>query len=171
MCEVKLLANAAFEKTSSLQKVELLKQENIILKQEIIILKNEVEWLKQDIERLNIIYAKLNIQEDDLILGQVAYDIERYIVRIVLGPFVGPSHYITSIKKIQSALKGDEDYTDLFSPEIQQQVARRWKDLQEVIHWSLDLFRFMNALKKGRISSAHQKVNEDKAIAAMKKLP
>ena len=88
-------------------------------------------------------------------------------MRIVLGPFVGPSHYITSIKKMQSALKSYETYTDLFSLEIQQ-AARRWNDLQEVIHWSMDMFRFMNSFKKGRISYAHPKVNEDKAIAAMK---
>ena len=44
--------------------------------------------LKQDIERWNIIMnGELNIQ-DDLILGQVAYDIEQYVIRIVLGPFV-----------------------------------------------------------------------------------
>ena len=31
--------------------------------------------------------GELNIQ-DDLILGQVAYDIEQYVLKIVLGPFV-----------------------------------------------------------------------------------
>ena len=34
--------------------------------------------------------------------------------------------------------------------------------------WNRDLFRYMGALKKGRISSAHPTVDNKNAIAAMK---
>ena len=70
----------------------------------------------------------------------MAYDIAQYVAKIVLDPLVGPKHYISRIKKIQSAIKGDDNYVDIFPEATRKKAEDNWKDLQEQIKWSLDLF-------------------------------
>ena len=74
-----------------------------------------------------------------------------------------------SIKKIPSAIKGDGNYADLFLETTKRKVEKNKKDLQERMGCNRDLFRYMGDLKKGRISSAHPTVDNENAIAAMKK--
>ena len=69
---------------------------------------------------------------------------------------------------MRSAIAGDENYVHLFSSEKRKKAERSWIELQEELEWSLDLFRFMSSLKKGRLNSAHGKVNKEDVIAAMK---
>ena len=160
--EAKLFANRAFKKIFSL------KADNSSLKREVESLQAQVKKLDKTVDTLSI---KINISdthEEKLLLGQVAYDIENYVAKIVLDPLVGPKHYITSINKMQSAIKGDDNYADLFPEATRREAEKNWKDLQEQIKWNLDLFRFMGTLKKDRISSAHPIVVKEKAIAAMK---
>ena len=163
LCEAKLFANRAFENINSL------KADNSSLKRQVELLQEQVKKLEETVETLNIKISKINTHEEKLILGQVAYDIEQYVAKIVLDPLVGPKHYISSIEKLQSAIKGDDNYADIFPEATRRKAEDNWKDLQEQIKWNLDLFRYMGTLKKGRISSAHPPVDKEKAIAAMKK--
>ena len=160
LCEVKLFANRTLEKIKSLKADK---------DRQVKLLQNQVQNLEITVKTLYIEIKKINTHEEELLLGQVAYDIELYVAKIVLDPLVGPKHYITSIKKMQSAINGDDSYADLFPEATRREAECSWKDLQERIGWNRDLFRYMGALKKSRISSAHPTVDKENAIAAMKK--
>ena len=154
--------------TNSKPKTESFGAENTNLK-EVELIQDEVKYLEEALKTLKIKMDQIYPNEEELLLSQVAYDIERYVTKTVLNPLLGPKHYITSIMDMQSAINGDKDFADLFSNSIRDKAKQSWRELQEKLEWRLDLFRYMSSLKKGRLRSAHLTVNMENAIAAMEK--
>ena len=63
------------------------------MKKQVKLMKEPVKNLEEAVKTLNIKIDEINTHEEELLLSQVAYDIERDVTKIVLNPIVGPKHY------------------------------------------------------------------------------
>ena len=124
-----------------LEKIKGLKEEVEALKQ----LEGEIKTLKEKMEEMNVNSRKL-------VLGQIAYEIDKAVVSYVLNEIVEPNHFINTIKDMESAIRGDDsNYADvLATAERKLEAEDRWRKLKEKLHWNPLHFRYMKLLKQHR---------------------
>ena len=131
----------------------------------------ELESLKETVRDLEGRLKQSECDEIQLILGQLAAEVDREIPQLVLNPIIG-DHNIVGVGGLTKALKGKKPYGQVFKNEEQKAKAIAcWDDLRKKLQWSDDLFLFMKALKKFRNPFAHPTI-EKKAIERCKsKMP
>ncbi len=145
-----------------LKKIDAIKDENTKIKAALISLKDKINALEEEVKQLSI-------DRDRLVLGQVAFEIERAIVSSILDKHIGPNHYINGIEDMERAIRGvDSNYVDVLTEEKKRVADKRWRDLQQALNWYPQHFRYMKSLKWHRISAAHPKINVAKVEVALK---
>ena len=133
--------------TTCLNKIEATQHENIKLKDRINTLEEEVK--------------RLSLDRNKLVLGQVALEIEKAIVSIILDKLIGPHHYIYAIQDMEHAIYGEgTNYADVLTEEGKRVAENDWRKLKQELQWSSRHFRYMKSLKQHRISVAHPRINE-----------
>ena len=118
-------------------------------------LQKKVDSLEQKFSSLK---EAATSNKDKLVLGQVAFDVDRSIPKLVIDPVLGICHNILRIKDMDSALKGDED---IFKEEQKIDCQKRWEKLKAELGWSGKVFRYVKGLKQSRITVAHPTIDED----------
>ena len=119
-------------------------------------LQKKVDSLEQKFSSLK---EAATSNKEKLVLGQVAFDVDRSIPKLVIDPVLGICHNILRIKDMESALKGDED---IFKEEEQKiDCQKRWEELKAELGWSDKVFRYMKGLKQSRLTVAHPTIDED----------
>ena len=84
-------------------------------------------------------------------IGEVACEVNQFIPQLVLDSIVGPDHYITKIKDMESAFRGDETYSDIFESEEQRKSCQeQWEALKEELGWNVKVFKYMKKRKRDR---------------------
>ena len=132
-------------------------------------LKLTLQKLEGEIMTLNHKVEEMNVDSHKLVLGQIAYEIDKAVVSYVLNEIVEPNHYINTIKDMESAIRGNEsNYADvLATAERRLEAEDRWRELKEKLHWNPRHFRYMKLLKQHRIGSAHPPIDKAKVEAAL----
>ena len=135
-------------------------------------LKESIEDLKERIKTLEEDAKKMNRNKHSLVVGQVAFDVERFVVSHVLNGLIGPEPvYINTIEDLESVIDADEDYDDVLSAEETQVAGERWKELKEKLHWNSKHFRYIKTLKYYHVESAHPVIDPTMAEAALEVIP
>ena len=84
-------------------------------------------------------------------IGEVACEVNQFIPQLVLDSIVGPDHYITKIKDMESALGGDETFSDIFESEEQRKSCQeQWEALKTKLGWNVEVFNYMKIHKRDR---------------------
>lgn len=135
--------------TTCLHKINAVLRENTDIKA-------IVESLKERIITLENKVKRLSSDRNQLILGQVAFEIEKSIVHKVLDDLIGKNHYVNSIEDMKLAIIGeDSNYDDLLSQEQRDLADEKWKKLQKELNWQPSNFRYLKWLKQKRVAPAH----------------
>ena len=141
------------------------------LEQKVSTLSENVRELTEKVKEAN---EKLEAWKGDriqLILGQLAFEVEKAIVNEVLAAIIGSpdKYYITTIADMQSALEKKAYFSDVLADDSNHKNAtKRWKDLQTTLDWKDYHFRCISYLKRSRVSAAHPKFEVADVTKAIK---
>ena len=143
-----------YELTECLQqKVSSLSEEVKELKQEVFTLTKNLKEVTKELEALKGDHIKL-------ILGQLAFEVEKAIVSEVFTKVIGSpdKYYITTIADMQKALMRQENFADVLADDSKRKEAiEKWKGLQKTLDWTDNHFRCISYLKRSRVPVAHPK--------------
>ena len=135
------------------------------LKQQVENLAKQLEELKKDGRSTQLMLEELKKDRTQLMVGQLAFEVEKAIIYEVLTKVIGSStHYVTTLEDMQSALNRKPNFTDVLSDPNQKKAAEKWEELQKTLKWKEIHFRYIKNLKSSRVSVAHPKF--DAAIVA-----
>ena len=149
------------------QKVSSLSEEVKQLKQEVFAMTKNLKEVTKELEALKGDHIKL-------ILGQLAFEVEKAIVSEVFTKVIGSpdKYYITTISDMQKALMRQENFADILADDSKRKEAiEKWKSLQKTLDWKDYHFRCISYLKRSRVPVAHPKfeistvrkaINDDK---------
>lgn len=151
VCECRSLLKVAFVKIDVLVKENGEIRANFERKQELMEAK------------LKSMEAKLKSMEASkfaLMLGQIAYDIDKRVTSKVLDGLVSPEKYVPTVRDMEAAIKG-HDHEDVFDEKEEERITakKRWNFLKTKIGWSGNINRFLGQLKFHRVGIAHPKVD------------
>ena len=105
----------------------------------------------------------MNTEEQLLIIGQVTSNINQYVIKIVLDPLLDKKkHHIQTIRNMQLAIKGNENYINIFTMEIREKAETNSKGLQNKLKCNPPLYWYMGSLKHDRNSLVHPEVDKEK---------
>ena len=162
LIEVRDLVSTASEK------MVWLGEANFTLKRDVMQLQDKMKRLEVQINDLTHDIEEMKIQNQKLVLGQVAFNIDKFVSKRVLDKLVGPDHFIGSIMEMELAIEGHKRYADVFKSEMEKKTAeQKWETLQKELNWNSKLFRYMQDLKKDRLDIAHPTVDKESILAAM----
>lgn len=133
-------------------------QEALKFKNESKDLKKKVEDLTKDVEELKKVKKKAELTSNRLMVGQIAFEVEKAIVKHVLEEVIGPpwKSFIKSISNMQQALNRERNFSDILSDDLKcKEAGQRWKDLQKELGWEERHFRCIDFFKMGRYDDAH----------------
>jgi hypothetical protein len=118
--------------------------------------KQKIKALESKIKELQM---EKEVNEYKLARGQIAYDIEKAVIRLVLDG-VKSNHHITAIWAMKKAIRGKKDFVDIFQNEEQQQMAKnKWDELQKEFPLEGRHIRYIRELKDCRVGPAHPNVD------------
>ncbi len=144
-----------------LKNIDAIKDENMKIKAALKSMNDKINALKEEVKRLSF-------DTHRLVLGQVAFEIEKAIVSSIFDELIGPSHYINGIKDMERAIHGvDSNYADVLTEEEKGVADKSWRDLKQILNWHPWHFRYMKSLKQHRISAAHPEINVAKVEVAL----
>ena len=137
--------------------IECLDQKISEISQECSAAKTDIQKLRTDVVQIT---KKLESQKADtvrLMLGQLAFNLEKAIVKEVLTDVVGSrDHFVNSIKDLHKVLNRKKNFREVLADDAKHKEAnRRWIDLQTRLGWKEVHFRCVNFLKYDRVSVAH----------------
>ena len=131
----------------------------------------EIKKLKIQVKELVKQLEELKEDRTRLMLGQLAFEVEKAIIDEVLTGIIGSpdKHYVNTIKDMQDALGRTENFADVLSDDSNLQKAmKKWKDLQETLNWKDIHFRYIMNLKSFRVPVAHPKFDAAIVVNAIK---
>ena len=102
------------------------------------VLTKEVEELRIQLEESA---KQLEAWKEDriqLMLGQLAVEVEKAIIDKVLTEVIGSpdEHYVNTIKDMQKALKRKANFADVLTDDSNHEKAtKKWKELQKTLNW------------------------------------
>ena len=172
-CEVlfEILIEARDLVSTASEKIVPLGEANFRLK-DVIQLQDKIKKLEVIINDLRQDMEERKIQNQKLVLGQVAFNIDKFVSKRVLDKLVAPDHFIGSIMEMELAIEGHRSYADVFQNEKERKIVEQeWESLQKKLNWSPKLFRYMQDLKKDRLDIAHPPVDKESILAAMENVP
>ncbi len=117
--------------------------------------------LKSKITSLQARVESLERCEQQLIVGQVAFEIDQKALNKVLQGIGDPySLAVHNIAHLEKAIAGVHNFEDVFASEDERkEVGRRWDQLKTTIEWTNRHYRHVKALKKVRLTSAHPEID------------
>jgi regulator of replication initiation timing len=144
------------------------------LEKKVSTLSRDVKELKEKVKEATEELEALKGDHIKLILGQLAFEVEKAIVNEVLTEVIGSpdEYFITTIADMQNALMRQANFADVFTDDSNcERATKKWKDLQKTLDWKDYHFRCISYLKYSRVSVAHPKfevstirkaINDDK---------
>ena len=141
------------------------------LQKELSDLNNLVQDLKVQIKKLT---KELEAQKGDyiqLMVGQLAFEVEKAIINEVLTEFIGPpcEHCVFTIAHMQKALERKANFADIFKDDSTLEKAKKkWEGLQQKLGWKNLHFRYIWHLKDSRVAVAHPEFEEAVVTKAIK---
>ena len=87
---------------------------------------------------------------DYVLVGQLAYKVEKTIVDYVLTKVIGPpqKQYITSLVHLQQALNREQNFTQPLNDDVKcAEANKRWEELQTQISWQERHYRCIEFFK------------------------
>ena len=119
----------------------------------------QVRELKIQVERLTKQLEELKKDRTQLMIGQLAVEVEKAIIDKVLTNVIGsPKHYVSTLKDMEKALKRKPYFADILTDDSNHEKAtKKWKELQRELNWEEIHFRYIKSLKKSRVAVAHPK--------------
>ncbi len=117
--------------------------------------------LKSKITSLQVRVESLEKCEQQLIVGQVAFEIDQKVLNKVMQGIGDPySLAVHNIAQLEKAIAGVHNFEDVFASEDERkEVGRRWDQLKTTIEWTNRHYRHVKALKKVRLTSAHPEID------------
>jgi hypothetical protein len=102
---------------------------------------------KEFTEKIKEITEELEALKGDhikLILGQLAFEVEKAIVNEVFTEVIGPpdKHYITTITDMQNALMRQANFADILADDSSHEKAtEKWRELQRTLNWTFSIYQ------------------------------
>ena len=99
---------------------------------------------------------------DYVMVGQLAYKVEKAIVDYVLTKVIGPpqSQYITSLANLQQALNREQNFTQPLNDDAKcAEAKKRWEELQKLIGWQERHYRCIEFLKAYHVDKTAPEFN------------
>lgn len=129
----------------------------------------EVKYLhmKQQIQQLEkkqkLLEDKLDETKMRLMVGQLAYEIDKEVLHNVLSDMVDVKEKcVCSISDMKSAIKGKDNYDDIFEDENDRlRAKKKWDDLKAYLEWEGKHFRYLKSLKSFGVQDAHPDFNPE----------
>ena len=155
------------DQTSKLQaRVEELEAENKQQNKDLAAYKEEVLSLKK-------ILVKLEKEHHNLVVGQLAFRVDRALLDRVLkdsGCPCADELYIFSIKDLEKAIDGKKNYKEVLTEKQRQRANQQWSLLKAKLGWKAEHDRCVGALKGLRLDSAHPYANVDELKQSLVKV-
>ena len=109
-------------------------------------------------------------EKAQLLLGQLAYEVEKGIACKVLDPIAGEDHFIYSVEGLELALEGTRrHYKEVLESEQKRKDATEaWENLKKIIKWSDELHRFISRLELSYDSCVNLTITDTAVRDAMK---
>ena len=116
-----------------------------------------VDTLEKEMEEMKRKWESLKTLEDSLLMGQLAFTLERELVEKFLeGTGISPKH--VTIEQIFIALGKETDYMLPLTPEQKDIINASWKELERKYQLDHTLYRTITALKRNRNFEAHPRI-------------
>ena len=108
-----------------------------------------LESCRQQLEDKEKLVKQKEAEKAQLLLGQLAYEVEKGIACKVLDPIAGEDHFIYSVEGLELALEGTRrHYKEVLESEQKRKDATEaWENLKKIIKWSDELHRFISRLE------------------------
>ena len=139
----------------------------------------EKQELRQDISRLEkkvvCLEKKVKLLEEmeqNLLLGQLAFVVDRALLDKVLkdsGCRPANELHIYSIQDMEKAIDGKQHYIGVFEETERMSVKEHWKQLQNTLAWEGKHYRCLRYLKSTRLAEAHPEFDCGKMKDAIQK--
>ena len=110
------------------------------------------------------IYCSLEIDHENLIVGQIAYMVDEGILKLVMSNIGVKDPYkersISTIRQMEKAIDKKRRFTDVFHSEEEREVIeKRWEELKDGIGWKNKHYRDIDYLKEFRFGSSYPHVD------------
>lgn len=143
------------------EEVDKLKEGNETMKKTMM---EEISRLTREVRQLTGRCAGFQTMIDPLklVIGQVAFEVEKVIVGKVLaaGNTSSKESYVNTIQQMEEVINSGPG--DVFTEEVYRDRAEKeWKALKETLPWTGQHSRYLKKLKEKRLSSAHPPINLD----------
>ena len=127
------------------------------LEKELEEMKRERKETKQELEEIKRKWESLKTLEDSLLMGQLAFILEKEIVKKILeGTRISPRH--VTITQISNALANENDRILPLTQEQKDIIIAKWNRVQREYQLEGGLYRIISAFKKDRNTEAHPSI-------------
>ena len=129
-----------------------------------------LESCRQQLEYKEMLVKQKEAEKAQLLLGQLAYEVEKRIACKVLDPIAGEDHFIYSVEGLELALEGTRrHYKEVLESEQKRKDATEaWESLKKTIRWSDELHRFISRLELSYDSCVYLTITDSAVKDAMK---
>ena len=137
--------------------IEDIKEPISLLFKRVDTLEKELEETKKEAEEVKRKWESLKTLEDSLLIGQLAFTLEKELITIFLkGTTISPKH--VTIQQIFIALRNENDYMLPLKPEQKIIINANLKKLEREYQLDHSLYRTITALKHNRNIEAHPSI-------------
>ena len=135
-------------------------------------LTKKLEEVTKDLQELRRKHAMLGEIEQKLVVGQIAFEMDKVILDVVLkGIGSREDLAIFNISAMEKAIEKKGNYSDVFKSEDERRkVEMRWNTLKSSIGWEGRHFRYIGQLKRLRLDSAHPEMDAETIRKALAQL-
>ena len=119
--------------------------------------KKELEETKKEAEEVKKKWEGLKTLEDSLLIGQLAFTLEKELIaKFLKGTTISPKH--VTIQQIFIALRNENDYMLPLTPEQKDIINANLRELEREYQLDHSLYRTITALKHNRNIEAHPSI-------------
>ena len=118
-------------------------------------LRREVSDLQKKVSDLERKVEKLQEDKQNLVAGQIAFEVDKAVLKKVLEGIQVPDAKELSIGAMEKAINGERNYTDIFTEKQREHAERQWNELKSQLGWRGKHYRRLKELKSLRHEIAH----------------
>ena len=127
------------------------------LEKELEEMKKKLEETKKEAEEVKKKWESLKTLEDSLLIGQLAFTLEKELIaKFLKGTTISPKH--VTIQQIFIALRNENDYMLPLTPEQKVIIKENLKELEREYQLDHSLYCTITALKHNRNIKAHPSI-------------
>lgn len=132
----------------------------------------ENDELEGEVKRLRKRICTLEFNEQTLIVGQIAFKVEKDILSYVMEGIAEPTIFsIYTIRDMEKGIEQEKRFEDAFNSDNERSTAsKRWIHLKSVIGWKNKHYRDIRTLKSTRVDIAHPEINHEQFREAIEKV-